>query len=139
MGLSESRKKTLAAVAAGACTLLAVGMLVYQFTGYDPGADSRTRTMIDAATGEVFLEYRVSDGTRAPYKHPKTGEHTLYPAESCFWTRDGKAKLEPTYVLVNEYVGKSGPTLCPDCGRKVVPRNPMPPAELIIAASKAAE
>ena len=42
-----------------------------------------------------------------------------------------KAKLEPTYVLLNKYIGKPGPTICPDCGREVKGHNPLPPPELM--------
>lgn len=47
-----------------------------------------------------------------------------YPAELCFWTKDGKPKTTPTPVLLNSNLGKSEPTFCPDCGRLVVGRNP---------------
>jgi len=87
-------------------------------------------------TGEVFENYAVEEGSTQPWKNPKTGKNTLYTVEACFWTKDGKAKLEPTFVLLNEYIGKPGPTKCPDCGRTVVPHNPIPPAELMAEAAK---
>jgi hypothetical protein len=52
--------------------------------------------------------------------------NTGYPAEACYWTADGGTKTEPTWVLMNAVLGKPGPTFCPDCGRLVVARNPMP-------------
>jgi len=69
----------------------------------------------------------------SPYTHRKTG----YPTEKCFWTRDGKRKLKPTYVLLNKYRGKKGPTICPDCGRIVYPHNPTPPPETPLASQPA--
>ncbi len=95
------------------------------------------RTMIDAETGEVFEDMPLPTGAPIPYEHPRTGASTLYPAEKCFWTADGKATLEPTYVLLNEFRGQSGPTTCPDCGRRVVAHNPMPPDELLVQAAEA--
>lgn len=124
--------------------LSAVAILAYIVGGAiaarrdDPGVASRIRVAIDSETGEVFRDYRVSEGATLPWKNPKTGRHTLFPAATCYWTREGKAKLEPTYVLLNEDVGKPGPTLCPDCGRVVVPHNPMPPTELLVEAAEAA-
>jgi hypothetical protein len=92
-------------------------------------AGTKQRAMIDAQSGQVFEQYTIRDGDTVPFTNPKTGEATLYPAETCYWTRDGKAKAEPTYVLLNGYTGSDEPTMCPDCGRRVVPHNPPPPPE----------
>ena len=48
------------------------------------------------------------------------------PQPRIFWTKDGKPKQDPTPVLLNSWIGKSGPTFCPDCGRLVVGHNPIP-------------
>lgn len=131
-------------ILAGAGALAALAILAYVIGGAvaarrdDPGVASRIRVAIDSETGELFRDYRVSEGATLPWKHPKTGRATLYPAATCYWTRDGKAKLEPTYVLLHEDVGKPGPTLCPDCGRVVVPHNPMPPTHLLVEAAEEA-
>ncbi len=61
-----------------------------------------------------------------PVKSPFTGKETGYKAELCFWTKDGSTKTDPTAVLMNDDVGKPGPTFCPDCGRLVVHHNPVP-------------
>jgi len=98
-------------------------------------AGTAQRDLIDAVTLEVFEDFRIPEGEGHPYEHPRTGERTLYPAEKCYWTADGKAKLEPTYVLLNGYAGRDGPTACPDCGRGVTLHNPMPPAELLAEAA----
>ncbi len=69
----------------------------------------------------------------SPYTNSKTG----YPAEKCFWTRDGKRKAEPTFLLLNEHRGKKGPTICPDCGKIVYPHNPTPPPDTPLTSQPA--
>lgn len=124
--------------------IIAVSICVYMvasntvFAPMSPGEMSRIRPAIDGESGELFVEYKVKDGSTLPWKNPRTGKNTLWPAERCFWNRDGTAKLDPTYVLLNELVGKPGPTVCPDCGHTVVGHNPMPPDALIVAAAKKA-
>lgn len=84
---------------------------------------SRGRVFIDAATGKAF-NHTLSLGEKVPVPAP-SGKNTGVPAELCYWTKDGKLKREPTFVLLNEYAipKKSGPTFCPDCGRLVTPLN----------------
>ncbi len=98
--------------------------------------DMRERTLIDAETGTVFEHMPVPAGAPLPLEHPETGRTTLYPAERCHWNADGTAKLEPTYVLLNSYVGSDEPTACPDCGRDVVAHNPLPPDALMMDAAR---
>jgi hypothetical protein len=86
-------------------------------------AASKDRPYICAKTGKTFT-YSMKAGDRVPVASPYSGERTGYRAEPCFWTRDGQIKTEPTYVLLNEYAGKTGPTFCPDCDRLVVGLNP---------------
>lgn len=121
--------------------LLTVGILTYQFLGGPPSAAELSSRInaIDMETGEIFQSFRLRAGDGAPFENPNTGRRTLVPAESCYWTRDGKAKLEPTFVLLNELVGKPGPTICPDCGRKVVGLNPRPPVQLMNEALERAD
>lgn len=109
------------------------GWSVWTFSGSSNAAESssRVRAMIDAETGKVFENYQIREGDKVPFANPETGRATLWPAEMCFWTKDGGAKAEPTYVLLNGYVGIDKPTTCPDCGRAVVPHNPMPPVEVL--------
>lgn len=133
-------KKILAIVGASAAVLVLV-VLVLRATLLAPpdaGDISRHRTVVDLKTGEVIKDFAIPENSTMPWTNPKTGEKTLIQGEACFWTKDGKAKLEPTYVLLNEMIGKTGPTICPDCGRTVVPHNPLPPAELLREAKKAA-
>lgn len=124
----------------GAVSGLLVALLVtaWQLFGGppSPGTLSRQRTVIDSETKELIVDFMISDGGTAPWKNPKTGRNTLYPAEPCLWTRDGKAKINPTWVLLNEYQGQAGETICPDCGRRVVSRNPTPPAKLLVEAAE---
>lgn len=122
----------LAVVLLGVCVWLIAG----SFGGDRPARESLRRTLICSETGEVFPRYTIERNSPTPFRNPKTGERTLYPAESCYWTEDGRAKAEPTFVLVNEHLGVDEPTYCPDCGRRVVPRNPMPPEELMLEAMR---
>jgi hypothetical protein len=122
----------------GAIVALVLAAIIFIWQtggGADPRGESEKLTVICSETGEV-MKITLREGDKGPFVNPKTTRRTLFPAERCFWTRDGKAKLEPTQVLLNEYVGKPGETLCPDCGRPVRPRNPLPPAELMEEAAK---
>jgi hypothetical protein len=129
---------------AGGAAVLAMILLVVVIgravaaRAQDPGVLSRFRPVIDSETGKLYEEFRISEESAFPWRNPETGRDTLYPAEACFWTKDGGAKLEPTYVLLNSFAGREGPTLCPDCGKPVVAHNPLPPVELLEAAAKAA-
>jgi len=87
---------------------------------------SRDRKFIDAKTGKSF-SYQISPGETYPVPAP-SGEKSGYPAELCYWTKDGKLRSEPYPVLINLWVKKPGPTFCPDCGRLVIAHNPVPTA-----------
>jgi hypothetical protein len=87
---------------------------------------SRERPFIDATTLKLFT-YEISAGESYPVKAPSGGK-TGYPAELCYWTKDGKTRPDPYPVLLNQWAKKPGPTFCPDCGRLVVPHNPPPRA-----------
>jgi hypothetical protein len=91
----------------------------------DAAAYAAGRPFICAESGKVF-HYDLKIGDTIPVRSPYSGKCTGYPAELCYWTKDGKPKPEPTYVLLNAHVGKPGPTFCPDCGRLVVGLNPTP-------------
>jgi hypothetical protein len=83
-------------------------------------------------TGMTF-EYTVHEGDQWPVLSPFSKKKTGYPAECCYWTKDGKRKATPTYVILNEDIGKPGDTFCPDCGRLVIGHNPPPPPETPLA------
>jgi len=93
-------------------------------------------TYICSETRKTF-EHKPQVGEKIPVMSPYTNRKTGYIAEECFWTRDGKRKSKPTYVLLNEHIGKKGPTICPDCKRIVYPHNPMPPSDTPLASQPA--
>ena len=107
----------------------ALGVLVYvlrDVLGANAAtAASRERVFICSKTGKTF-DHSIKLGESLPVESPYSGEKTGYPAEACYWTADGRTKSDPTYVLLNDYAGKSGPTFCPDCGRLVTPLNQAP-------------
>lgn len=142
MGILENPKvKTGLTVGLAVISIVVLVWVVANHTVLsEPSAESvsRKRVAIDSETRKVFVDYFVADGSTLPWKNPDTGKNTLVPAEFCFWTKDGKAKLEPTYVLLNEFIGKKEPTICPDCGRTVVMHNSLPPTNLMIEAGKLA-
>ena len=126
--MSDKKKQDRASWAAIAVlVILAAGVALF-FVMRDTEAADRagTRVFICAETLKEF-DHRVQPGEHVPVLSPETGRATGYPAEGCFWTKlpngEWGYKSEPTYVLLNKYQGKDGPTLCPDCGREVVPHN----------------
>lgn len=109
-----------------ALAILAVGLAAYMVKSSVSSptvAAERERIFIDSQTGKAFNHEMVL-GETIPVEAPSGGK-TGYPAELCYWTKDGQPKKDPTAVLLNSWIGKPGPTFCPDCGRLVVPRNPM--------------
>jgi hypothetical protein len=86
-------------------------------------AAERDRIFIDSQTGKAF-NHELKLGESIPVDAP-SGNKSGYPAEMCYWTKDGQPKSDPTAVLLNTWIGKPEPTFCPDCGRLVVAHNPM--------------
>jgi hypothetical protein len=113
--------------------ILAAAIISYVniFGGENSQARSWQRVMIDSETRELFPDFPLKFGDTMPFTNPKTGKRTLYQAEMCYWTKDGKAQFPGIPVLLNEYLGKTEPTTCPDCGRRVTFNNPPPPAALL--------
>jgi hypothetical protein len=91
----------------------------------DAATLSRERVFICSETQKAF-EHMPVPGEQIPVLSPYSGKNTGYPAEACYWTKDGQIKSDPTWVLLNETIHKPGPTFCPDCGRLVVAHNPRP-------------
>ncbi len=92
----------------------------------DSEAASSSRTFMDASySPPKAFKRTLKPGMTVPVEGP-SGKQTGYPAEMCYWTKDGGTKKDPTPVLLNEYIGKAPPTFCPDCGRLVRPHNPAP-------------
>ena len=119
----DSNAGKVTAMAVGVIGLVILIMVIKSAFGESEGAaESRGRVFVDSQTGKSF-KHSLVEGETYPIKAP-SGEKTGYPAEMCYWTKDGKVKEYPTPVLLNEYVGKHEPTFCPDCGRLVVGHNP---------------
>lgn len=124
--LSPIRGKWLAALISAAA-LGALVWIAFAWLGPDEGQRlSAQRMFIDATTGQPFM-HRLSADEAIPVVAP-TGGRTGFPAEPCYWTVDGKAKPQPTWVLIGLWKGSREPTFCPDCGRLVVGHNPAPRA-----------
>ena len=113
---------------AAAICVVALAIAAYAaFSRKDEAAEAASKRVFICSETMKTFEYTLKEGDSFPVKSPHSGKETGWPTERCYWTRDGGVKRQPTYVLLNKYLGKEGPTICPDCGRKVVPRNPMPP------------
>jgi hypothetical protein len=123
-GVREFLEKPAGKVVAIALVVVALGAVVYVvLTSGGSSAASQVNRLwfVDSQTGKPY-QRTPALGERVPVASPSG--NTGYPAELCFWTKDGKPKAEPTPVLLNRWVGKPEPTFCPDCGRLVVGRNP---------------
>ena len=120
--LNSPRGKALS-LSAVVVMLAVAGLFIWRSLGpSDAEAISRDRIFIDAKTMKPF-EHELKVGDTIPTKAPSGGD-TGYPAELCYWTKDGKPKDTPTPVLLKSWLGDNGPTFCPDCGRLVVGHNP---------------
>ena len=128
MAMRDWLDSTGGKIAAG--TLLAVAAVgvffaVRNFFGDAPEvAAANERVFIDQSTGQSF-SHTLQAGETFPVRAP-SGKDSGYPAELCYWTKDGQQKTEPTAVLLKTWLGQEGPTFCPDCGRLVRPHNPAP-------------
>ena len=115
-------------IAAGVLLVIAAVAVVFAVRSVmgpsEAVAAANTRTFIDAETGKPF-QHELTEGESLPVRAP-SGKESGYPAELCYWTKDGQVRNDPYPVLLNEALGKPGPTFCPDCGRLVVGHNPRP-------------
>lgn len=136
---SEQRKQRILLVAAIVLLVAAGAYAWLRLGGESPAGDSRSRWLVCAETGKAY-EKAIEEGETEPFMSPFTDRQTGYLAEPCYWTAEGKAKLEPTWVLVKTRVdpNTTEKTYCPDCGKEVVGHNPMPPDELMAEARAAA-
>ena len=116
-----------AGLALGIVLLAAAGALIYN-TYWRASADEpveSARFYMCSGDGNVFA-YAMKKGESVPIACPACKKTTAFPAEACYWTRDGGTKDKPTYVILNRHLKRDGPTICPDCGREVVGHNPDP-------------
>ncbi|MBL8876596.1 MAG: hypothetical protein JNM86_12445 [Phycisphaerae bacterium] len=141
-GAPDSKKLVLALGVVG-IAIAVLGFAVYStYRSFrdDPRRMAFYALVADSVSGEVIPQFPLpADGKGYPAVNPKTGNRTIFPAEACYWTKDGKAKLDPNYVILNTWLGKKGPTRCPECGKTVVRGNPMPPDALMQQAWDAAQ
>ena len=115
------------AVTAVVLVIISLSLAAYAVRGVftsDAESLSAGRVFIDAKTNKPF-NVTLKPGMSYPVEAPSGGK-TGYPAEKCYWNKDGSVRKEPYYVLLNSLAGKSEPTFCPDCGRLVRPHNPSP-------------
>lgn len=111
--------------------------MAYQ-TFTTPTAEPVSTVFMCIETGKTF-DYAMKQGEQYPVLSPLSGKRTGFPTETCYWTADGKHKESPTYIVLNEHRGKSGDTICPDCGRVVIGHNPPPPPEVPLAPTSKAD
>lgn len=122
------RTKGGAALAIAGCCVgaLIVFWVIKSTFAQDSGEYAAShRIFMDASTHPPkSFKVDLQAGMSIPVKSPYSGKDTGYLAELCYWTKSGGVKEDPTPVLLNQHLGKSGPTFCPDCGRLVVGHNP---------------
>jgi len=99
---------------------------VAHYLGPSPAVAASTRGQYMCAETDKPFTLTITPGMTLPVRSPHSGKNTGYPAEFCYWTSDGNIRKEPVAVLLNSYLGKPGPTFCPDCARLVRARNPQP-------------
>lgn len=103
--------------------VIGLGALFFSLRSGETAASLSGRRMFVDSTNLQAFPHDLVLGEKVPVKAP-SGGNTGYPAELCYWTADGKPKSTPDYVLLNEWIGKKGPTFCPVCHRLVVGHNP---------------
>lgn len=126
MAVKEFLEGTLGKALGVGFAVLAVGVMLWLVLSGDGmsaiAADTSARVFIDedGNTERRAIEIGQTNDFKGPTGKP------MFPAEVCYWTKDGKPKTDPTFVLLNEYINKPGPTFCPDCDRLVRGLNPAP-------------
>ncbi len=125
--MSSFRDKINSPAAGVIGTIAAIGALVWIVVWFlkptEAQSLSENKIYVCMETNKQF-PHKIRAGEGTPVTSPFSGRATGYPAELCFWTKDGKVAEKPTAVVTNQELGKDGPTFCPDCGRLVRPWNP---------------
>jgi hypothetical protein len=133
----DSARPDIRRYATGAAAVLVlVGSLVFLWTRVmapSVADNANERVFVCVETGKSF-KHALKVGEEEPIVSPFTGKNTAWRAEPCYWTKDGRAKKNPTWVVVRQHMGLEGKTLCPDCGREVRIHNEKPRKELMDAA-----
>ncbi len=128
-GVREFFRTSAGKYAAIALVVVAVAICAWSIISNLGASDaaklSNARVFLCVETNKPY-DLELEAGMSVPAPSPYSGKATGYPAERCFWTADGKIKDDPTFVVLNEQLGKRGSTYCPDCGRLVVAYNPEP-------------
>ncbi len=93
--------------------------------GITEAPQSQAVMFVCSETKKPF-EYTMKEGEEEPVLSPFSNNKTGYRAEACYWTRDGKRKEKPTWVILNSKLGKAGDKIYPDFGRPVIGHNPFP-------------
>jgi hypothetical protein len=120
--LNSPRGKMISLVGAILMVAIAVFFVWRAMGPSEAEISARDRVFVDAKTMKPF-EHALKMGDLIPVNAPSGGK-TGYPAELCYWTKDGGVRKEPYVVLLKSWLGDNGPTFCPDCGRLVVGHNP---------------
>lgn len=130
--LGDTRQRILLGVAAS--LIVAAALLAIRALNAGPDYSiSAERAFKCAECGHEF-EHVIQIGDQEPLRCEKCGKQSAWVPETCYWTRDGKAKRRPTFVILKRKMGIDEDTICPDCGREVVGHNPRPPQKLMEAA-----
>ena len=120
--LNQSGKLGTGAIVAGFLLVLFLAYFVYRNT-FGPSLAARMgseRVYVCVETGKSF-SYTPGENELYPVMSPHSGKKTGFPGEACYWTKDGKIKTEPTWVLRNSFKKVKGPTFCPECDRFMDP------------------
>jgi len=128
--IGDFAKTTIGKATLAVVIVVATVFSFYQFKGLfgksEAAAIGNDRVFICSETHKSFrVDLEKLVGQPFPVYSPYSGKNTGYPAELCYWTKDGNVKTDPTPVLLNSFIGIPGPTFCPDCGRLVVAHNPV--------------
>ncbi len=108
-------------------TGIVVLYLTYRHWWAGSSAEQRANApvFIDCITGKAFY-CNVHAGETLPVRSPFTGRRTGYPGTFAWWSANGTPLKKPDIVLLNEYLGKPGPTFDPRTNRLVLPAG-LPP------------